>query len=119
MPTYSYSCPNGHTFDLFERKISDKLKTKCPTCGKMATRQISAGAFHLKGSGFYATDYKSGKPDAGKAEADKAEGGTAEGGKGEGGKGEGGKGETAKSDKPEAKTETKSEPKSKPAKDAE
>ena len=109
MPTYSYSCPNGHTFDLFERKISDKLKTKCPQCGKMATRQISGGAFHLKGTGFYATDYKSGKPDAGKAEADKAEGGKAEGGKADGGK----------SDKPEAKTETKAESKPKPAKDAE
>lgn len=60
MPTYAFTCPQGHQFDVFERKISPKLKSKCPTCGKMATRQISGGSgFHLKGSGFYGTDYKS------------------------------------------------------------
>jgi putative FmdB family regulatory protein len=59
MPTYHYRCPNGHDFEHFERKITDRSRTKCPTCGKMAQRQISGGAGLLfKGSGFYATDYK-------------------------------------------------------------
>jgi len=68
MPTYHYRCPNGHDFEKFERKITDQLRAKCPECGKMAERQISGGmGFHLKGSGFYATDYKAApaKPDGG------------------------------------------------------
>lgn len=59
MPTYAYRCPAGHEFERFERKISDKSRVKCPTCGKMAQRLISGGAGILfKGSGFYITDYK-------------------------------------------------------------
>jgi putative FmdB family regulatory protein len=62
MPTYEYQCPAGHRFEKFQ-KITEKPRAKCPTCGKSATRQISAGAGLLfKGSGFYITDYgKSGK----------------------------------------------------------
>lgn len=63
MPTYHYRCPNGHDFERFERKITDRSRAKCPTCGKMAQRQISGGAGLLfKGSGFYATDYKKSAP---------------------------------------------------------
>lgn len=59
MPTYEFRCPNGHTFDRFYRKISDsESETACPECGKMAARQLSAGAgLVFKGSGFYLTDY--------------------------------------------------------------
>ncbi|HEU4570122.1 MAG TPA: zinc ribbon domain-containing protein [Gemmatimonadales bacterium] len=62
MPTYEYICPAGHTFEAFQ-KISERPKSKCPTCGKPATRKISGGAGLLfKGSGFYITDYgKDGK----------------------------------------------------------
>ena len=62
MPTYEYRCPEGHAFELFQ-KMSDKPRAKCPTCGRMAVRQISAGAgLVFKGSGFYITDYgKDGK----------------------------------------------------------
>jgi putative FmdB family regulatory protein len=62
MPTYEYSCPAGHEFQLFQ-KMSAKPRAKCPVCGKPATRKISGGAGLLfKGSGFYITDYgKDGK----------------------------------------------------------
>jgi putative FmdB family regulatory protein len=62
MPTYEYLCPDGHAFELFQ-KMSEKPRAKCPTCGRMASRQISAGGgLVFKGSGFYITDYgKDGK----------------------------------------------------------
>jgi putative FmdB family regulatory protein len=62
MPTYEYQCPDGHSFEKFQ-KMSDKPRAKCPVCGKPATRKISGGAgLVFKGSGFYITDYgKDGK----------------------------------------------------------
>lgn len=62
MPTYHYVCPKcGDDFEVFEKKISDRPKTrKCPSCGGRARRQISGGAgFLFKGEGFYQTDYRS------------------------------------------------------------
>ena len=62
MPTYEYECPDGHTFEKFQ-KITEKPRAKCPVCGKSATRKISGGAgLVFRGSGFYITDYgKDGK----------------------------------------------------------
>ncbi|MDE0394772.1 MAG: zinc ribbon domain-containing protein [Gammaproteobacteria bacterium] len=59
MPTYDYRCPDGHTFELFQR-MSDEPVAECPTCGARAGRILSAGAgFLFKGEGFYITDYRS------------------------------------------------------------
>ena len=62
VPTYQYICTAGHAFEAFQ-KMSERPKTKCPQCGKPATRKISGGAgLVFKGSGFYITDYgKDGK----------------------------------------------------------
>jgi putative FmdB family regulatory protein len=59
MPTYEFRCPKGHEFDQFYRSMSAApLEVSCPTCGKTAKRQLSAGAgLVFKGSGFYITDY--------------------------------------------------------------
>jgi putative FmdB family regulatory protein len=62
MPTYEYECPEGHAFEKFQ-KMTDKPRTRCPVCGKPATRKISGGAgLVFRGTGFYITDYgKDGK----------------------------------------------------------
>ncbi|MBI1953509.1 MAG: zinc ribbon domain-containing protein [Candidatus Omnitrophica bacterium] len=60
MPTYEYKC--GHCGRRFERfqPITSKPAAPCPKCKRSAKRLISAGAGLLfKGSGFYATDYRS------------------------------------------------------------
>ena len=67
MPTYEFRCPKGHEFEKFYRSMSAaQLQVPCPTCGKTAQRQVSAGAgLVFKGSGFYITDYgKDGKKPA-------------------------------------------------------
>ena len=64
MPTYEFRCPLGHDFEKFYRSISAAPpEVLCQTCGKVASRQLSAGGGLLfKGSGFYITDYgKDGK----------------------------------------------------------
>lgn len=62
MPTYEYQCTKGHAFEVIQ-KISEKAKSKCPSCGAKANRIISGGAgLIFKGTGFYITDYgKDGK----------------------------------------------------------
>jgi putative FmdB family regulatory protein len=43
------------------QKVSDPLITVCPSCGESAMKKlISAAGFQLKGSGWYATDFKNG-----------------------------------------------------------
>ncbi|HXC25081.1 MAG TPA: zinc ribbon domain-containing protein [Gemmatimonadaceae bacterium] len=66
MPTYEFRCPNGHDFDQFYRSMSSApTETKCPVCGAVAERRMSAGSgLVFKGTGFYITDYgKDGKKD--------------------------------------------------------
>jgi len=84
MPTYEFRCPDGHDFEKFYRSISAAPRElSCPVCGKMAERQLSAGAgLVFKGSGFYITDYgKDGKkpqtpaPSGGEGGAQSGEGG--------------------------------------------
>ena len=59
MPTYEYQCPTCGVFD-YVQKISENALEKCPTCGAGVERLLSAAPFHLKGSGWYKTDYASG-----------------------------------------------------------
>ena len=64
MPIYEYRCSAcGFEKDALQ-KMADKPLLDCPECGKPAlVKLISAAGFQLKGSGWYATDFKgSGKP---------------------------------------------------------
>jgi putative FmdB family regulatory protein len=59
MPIYAYACSAcGHTQDALQ-KMSDKPFTTCTACGKETfAKTLTAPAFQLKGSGWYATDFK-------------------------------------------------------------
>lgn len=59
MPIYEYQCKAcGHTFDTIQ-SFSEEPLTDCPVCKEPALKKlISASAFHLKGSGWYVTDFK-------------------------------------------------------------
>ncbi len=59
MPIYEYQCSNcHHTFDLIQ-KMSDEPVKLCPICSQeTAVRLVSAAGFQLKGTGWYATDFK-------------------------------------------------------------
>jgi putative FmdB family regulatory protein len=72
MPIYEYRCSEcGQDHEVLQ-KVSEPPLTECPACGKPALqKQLSAAGFHLKGSGWYATDFKGSgkKPAEKKAEA--------------------------------------------------
>lgn len=61
MPIYAYRCSScGHAKDVLQ-KLSDAPLTTCPACGAEAfSKQVTAAGFQLKGSGWYATDFKGG-----------------------------------------------------------
>jgi len=59
MPIYAYKCEScGHAKDVLQ-KISDAPLTVCPACGQPHfSKQLTAAGFQLKGSGWYATDFR-------------------------------------------------------------
>ena len=92
MPIYEYRCTEcGHQAEVLQ-KFSDPALTECIACGKPSfTKLLSAAGFQLKGSGWYATDFKG---PAKKAEAKKDDAKAAD---------------SKTEAKPEAKTEAKTE----------
>lgn len=90
MPIYEYRCSSCGFQKEYLRKVRDPVLTVCPKCSKRTfSKMLTAAGFRLKGSGWYATDFKNSR--------------SAEKSGGEG-----------KSDvKTESKTESKSEGKSK------
>jgi len=59
MPIYEYECTKcGHQAELFQN-ITDKAAVKCGLCKTKMKKLISQSTFHLKGTGWYATDYAS------------------------------------------------------------
>lgn len=62
MPIYEYSCTAcGHALEALQ-KMSDEPLLTCPSCSQDTLKKlISAAGFHLKGSGWYATDFKGGQ----------------------------------------------------------
>ena len=74
MPIYEYRCAECGFQDEYLQKVSEARLTVCPSCGKSTfEKQLSAAGFQLKGSGWYATDFKGGRKSAPEADAAKGE----------------------------------------------
>ena len=60
MPIYEYECSGcGDEHEVIQKMGASALR-KCPSCGALRLRRkISRSAFHLKGDGWYVTDYAS------------------------------------------------------------
>lgn len=59
MPIYVYRCAACGYQKEFLKRLSDAPLTDCPECGKRAfNKLVTAAGFHLKGTGWYATDFK-------------------------------------------------------------
>ena len=71
MPIYEYRCAMCGHQDEHLQKVSDAPLTVCPACGKPKyQKQLSAAGFHLKGTGWYATDFKGGAKKSADKKAD-------------------------------------------------
>jgi len=59
MPIYEYRCSSCGFQKEYLRKVSDPALSVCPECNKNTfSKMLSAPGFQLKGSGWYATDFK-------------------------------------------------------------
>ena len=115
MPLYEYQCPKCGVFELI-RKFSDEPLAACPTCGSKVQKLASAPAFHLKGTGWYVTDYAKkpsgdSKPGEGKSGENKS--GESRSGGGESGEGKSGEGKSSDSKSGESKSADSKSPESK------
>ena len=128
MPIYAYKCEScGHAKDVLQ-KMSDTPLVDCPACGAATfKKQLTAAGFQLKGSGWYATDFKGGgaAPAADKSEKAESGSGTGSGTAGDSKSNESNSGPKtdSKTDKKtdsrgDTKSESKSESKSEPKGDS-
>ena len=79
MPIYEYVCRKcQRRFEIFQ-KITESPKKTCVECSGKLEKVVSQTAFHLKGTGWYATDYAkktseksstTSSPSCGKSEGD-------------------------------------------------
>lgn len=98
MPIYEYKCTKcSKEFEMFQR-ITDDTIPSCEFCQGKAKKLISRSTFHLKGSGWYVTDYGGKKPSSRETDREEASSNA-------------GTGETTA--KAETKTETTTETKTK------
>jgi putative FmdB family regulatory protein len=89
MPIYEYRCSVCGAEHEVLQKVSEPPLTQCPSCGKPSLqKRLTAAGFQLKGSGWYATDFKGGAKKPEEKKIDKTE--------------------TKTDTKPDTKTETKS-----------
>jgi putative FmdB family regulatory protein len=107
MPLYEYRCTSCGHQEEFLQKLSDAPLSVCTACGKETfSKMLTAAGFQLKGSGWYATDFKnSGSKPAPRTESKNTESKSTDSIKTDSAKTDSVKGDSAKTDSP--KTETK------------
>lgn len=71
MPIYEYECETCGTVEEIFQKFSDKPLTRCSHCSGRMHKLISQSSFHLKGTGWYVTDYAAKKSGASKTSQEK------------------------------------------------
>jgi putative FmdB family regulatory protein len=76
MPIYEYQCAACGKVTEAWQKFSEAPLTVCPACGGPMTKLISNCAFHLKGSGWYVSDYSSSRPNSATSDTGKESGET-------------------------------------------
>ncbi len=75
MPIYEYECKDcGYVFERLILHLKNSTHRRCPNCGQLAKRIMSAGSFILKGAGFYKNDYGSGSVSESTVKEEKSEG---------------------------------------------
>jgi putative FmdB family regulatory protein len=79
MPIYEYQCSQCGNVEEAIQKFSDKPLSKCKRCSGKLHKLISHSTFHLKGSGWYVTDYAN-KSKKSSSKPDKAESASADSG---------------------------------------
>ena len=73
MPIYEYECQKcGHHEEVLQ-KFSDPPISKCEKCNGKMRKLISQSTFHLKGTGWYVTDYASKRSDSSTPKTEKTE----------------------------------------------
>jgi len=61
VPIYEYRCTSCGFEKEYLQKVSDPPVTQCPNCGQTAMiKKLTVAGFQLKGTGWYATDFKHG-----------------------------------------------------------
>ncbi|OFZ85548.1 MAG: hypothetical protein A2V78_11040 [Betaproteobacteria bacterium RBG_16_64_18] len=110
MPIYEYRCSSCGFQKEYLRKVHDPLLSSCPECGKASfEKMLTAAGFQLKGSGWYASDFKNSgaKP----PQKEKTEAPNAEASKTEASKTEASKTDSPKTDSPKAEAPKTGAPK--------
>ena len=71
MPIYEYQCAACGKVTEAWQKFSDEPLKVCPACGGAMCKLVSNCAFHLKGSGWYVSDYSGSRPNSSTSDAGK------------------------------------------------
>jgi putative FmdB family regulatory protein len=72
MPIYEYKCRKcGKIYEMFQG-ITEPAATSCKFCRGPVNKLISRSSFHLKGSGWYVTDYGGKKPSSSESSSDES-----------------------------------------------
>jgi len=115
VPIYEYRCSSCGFQKEYLRKVHDPLLSSCPECGKASfEKMLTAAGFQLKGSGWYASDFKNSgakPPQKEKTEAPNAEASKTEASKTEASKTEASKTDSPKTDSPKAEAPKTGAPK--------